>query len=272
MADRNVCSSCSVSGSQKDTICVDVNRIYDSCRDKDCFENTRVYLTECGQDIVDKTSNIRVKSAHMLWTQLNVEPVQFNRGFYQVYVRFYVKLCFEGCTCPGKPQEFEGVAVCEKKVILFGSEGCVSIFRSNPEEGAFCPADLDKRTSGDTNLPIAVCEVAAPVVLDVDVVERRSGCCCCCCCAEDIPSGVACAVNGPITDAYEDGKILVCTLGFFSVIRMERPAQYIINAAEYAVPDKECVAAEENDPCALFRRMAFPVGEFSPPSCREFNK
>ena len=56
------------------------------------------------------------------------------------------------------------------------------------------------------------------------------------------------------------------SLGFFSVVRIERPAQYLINALEYSVPDKECTVAEEDDPCRLFRSMAFPVNEFSPPS------
>ncbi len=272
MAEKNSCSSCSSSGISKDTICVDVNRIYDSCRDKDCFENARVYLTECGQEIIEKTSNVRVKRASLLWTQLNVEPVQFNRGFYQVYVRFYVRLCCEGSAFPGKTQDFEGIAVCEKKVILFGSEGCVQIFRSNPEDGAFNPAEPDNHGPYETNLPTAVCEVASPVVLDVAIIDRKAPCCCCCGCVDEIPRSVCGCVNGALTDTDEEGKQLVCSLGFFSVIRMERPAQYIINATEYAVPDKECIASEESDPCALFKRMAFPVSEFSPPSCKSFTK
>jgi len=51
----------------------------------------------------------------------------------------------------------------------------------------------------------------------------------------------------------------------FSVVRIVRPAQYLINAVEYNVPDKECVTSCENDPCSLFRSMAFPTSEFNPP-------
>ena len=58
------------------------------------------------------------------------------------------------------------------------------------------------------------------------------------------------------------------TLGFFSVIRIERPGQYLINATEYSVPEKECVSGDEEDPCAVFEKMAFPVNEFSPPPYR----
>ena len=56
------------------------------------------------------------------------------------------------------------------------------------------------------------------------------------------------------------------TLGIFSVVRIVRPGQYLINATEYMVPDKECVEAADDDPCSLFRKMAFPVSEFSPPT------
>jgi len=265
MADRNSC----LTGGGRDSICIDVNRIFDSCRDKDCFENTRVFLTECGQDIIDKTTSVRVKCAYVVWTQLTVEPVQFNRGFYQIIVRFYVKCIFEGCIYPGKPQEFEGIAACEKKVILFGSEGSVSIFRSEPGVSGFCglPPACGKN---ETNLPVAVCEVADPVVLDIDICEKKKPReCCCCCCVEEIPDFVSCNTNGSLTDPYDDGKLLFVTLGFFSVIRIERPAQYIINATEYSVPDKECISPAENDPCALFKKMAFPVLEFNPPSYRQ---
>jgi hypothetical protein len=264
MADRN----CSQTGSGRDSVCVDVNRIFDSCRDKDCFENTRVFLTESGQDIIDKTTNVRVKCAHVVWTQLTVEPVQFNRGFYQVIVRFYVRCVFEGCVYPGKPQEFEGIAACEKKVILFGSEGCVSIFRSEPGAAGFC--GVPNNGQRGTNLPVAVCEVADPVVLDIDICEKkRPHEFFCCCGVDEIPENVCGCTNGSLTDPYDDGKLLFATLGFFSVIRIERPCQFIINATEYSVPDKECITPEENDPCALFRKMAFPVSEFSPPSYRQ---
>ncbi|MBR6725628.1 MAG: hypothetical protein IKL81_01415 [Clostridia bacterium] len=241
---------------------IDVNRILDSCRDKDCYENVRVFLTGCGQDVIEKTNNIRVKSACIVWTQLSVEPVQFNRGFYSVDVRFYTKLVFEGCICPGKPIEFEGIAVTEKRVVLFGSEGCVKIFRSEQDGGDFCSCPCDIKAS--SNLPIAVCEVADPVVLGCKVIEPMKCKCCCACC--DLPERVCHCCSEPLTDS-NCSRHLAVTLGFFSVLRMERPGQYIISATEYSVPDKECCSPEENDPCALFRKMCFPVSEFYPPSC-----
>ena len=32
----------------------------------------------------------------------------------------------------------------------------------------------------------------------------------------------------------------------------------------FVIPDKECVSASPDNPCELFRSMAFPIAEFSP--------
>ena len=100
-------------------------------------------------------------------------------------------------------------------------------------------------------------------------ISDLSKCCgCTACCCADIPAGIAASIPGKLSDD-EGGNTLLVTLGIFSVIRIERPAQYLVSAADYCVPDKECTVNEENDPCGLFRRMAFPVNEFCPPSLRE---
>ena len=119
---------------------LDVNRILDSCRDKDCYADTRVYLTDCGQDIIERSTSIRVKDACITGADIDVEPVQFNRGFYSVLIRFYIRITAEAGMCPGRPQEIEGVAVVDKKVILYGGEGNVSIFRSGIGSSNNCPS------------------------------------------------------------------------------------------------------------------------------------
>ena len=254
MPDNRNCSRGNGSG----TVAIDCNRILDSCRDKDCFENTRVYLTDCGQDIIDNTSTVRVKCTKVVGTCINVEPVQFNRGFYQVYIRFYTRLCMEGCAGPGKSREFEGLAVCEKRVILYGSEGEISIFRSDPENNSFCCPD-NYEGNLETNAPIAVCEVVDPIVLSCCVSEERRPCCCC---VSDLPESVLRSLNGDLISDESERK-LYCTLGFFSVVRIERPAQILVNASEYSVPEKQCLDTDDDDPCAVFGRMNFPVSKFS---------
>ena len=93
----------------RDTVYIDTNRILDSCRDKDCFEDVVVYLTDCGRDAVERGGNVRIKSAHVISADMSVDPVPFNRGFYQVTVKMYVRIVCEICTGLGRSQEAEGL-------------------------------------------------------------------------------------------------------------------------------------------------------------------
>lgn len=264
--NRCSCTSGGLSGISmgKESVCIDTYRVLDSCRDKDCYENVRVYLTEFGQEIIDHTDNIRTKCAHILRTCIHVEPVQFNRGFYQITIRYYIRLVFEACVNMCRAQEFEGIAVVEKKVILYGSEGCVSIYRSGINDD-FCCCEGDS-AAFTTNMPIATVEVADPIVLATKVVDKTH--CnfvpCCVCTCDCIPENVCGCIGGSLCEGNDRG--LYVALGFFSIVRIERPAQYLVNVAEYCIPDKECVCGEDDDPCSLFKNMAFPVNEFYPPS------
>ncbi len=250
------------SGYGKETVCIDVNRVLDSCKDKDCFSDVKVYLTDFGQDIIDRAGAIRVKSTKIVGVNIDTEPVQFNRGFYQILIRFYVKLVFEACVNVGRSVEFEGIAVCDKKVILYGSEGNVNIFKSCPS-CEFC--DPAPEGSATTNMPTVVLETVDPIVLSVCNVDKP--CCRPCCSIGEIPENVCAFVNGPLCD-HDDGRTLYVTLGFFSIVRIERPGQFLVQATEYSVPEKTCPPVCEEDPCSLFEKMAFPINEFSPPSLR----
>ena len=50
----------------RETVCIDTYRVLDSCRDKDCYEDVRVYLTSFGQELINHTQNVRTKSAQIL--------------------------------------------------------------------------------------------------------------------------------------------------------------------------------------------------------------
>lgn len=257
MADNK---NCFYGNMPRECVTLSVNRVLDSCRDKDCFEDVKVFLSENGQEIIEKTGNLRVKCTEVVWTSLTVEPVKFNRGFYSVEVRFYVKLTLEACICPGKVTEFEGLAVCEKKIILYGGEGNVSIFRSGDDNG-FCSQPFSE--SKGNSLPFAVCEVADPIALSLRTVRAEEKCGVCCCYADELPDCVTSCFNSRFGgDGYDqNGRELLVTLGFFSVIRLERPGQFLVHATESCVPEKEC-CCEEIDPCSVFKHMEFPVGEF----------
>ena len=251
------------SGATRDCVCIETNRILDSCRDRDCFENVRVYLSDFGNEVLEHTGAIRTKCAEIMWANISIDPIQFNRGFYAVTIRFYVKLFFEACVGGGRSQELEGVAVIEKRVILFGGESGVNTFRSSVHSTfCSCPEPLQ----GCRNDPTAVVETVDPVILGTKILESVKDCNCCCCCHEhELPEEVMTSFDSPLCfDDHNDGhRFLTVSIGIFSVVRIVRPAQYLIQATEYAIPEKECVAVEEDDPCRVFRTMPFPVGEFS---------
>ena len=258
--NRFSCFPSDKNSQRSEMVCIEANRILDSCRDKDCFEDVKVLLTDFGNDILEHTTNIRAKSACITWTYIGIDPVRFNRGFYSVTIKFYVKITFEACLCGGRSQEFDGIAVLEKKVILYGSESNVSMFKSNPDASDFCTIP-EPCCSSSKNVPVAIVEVVDPVILNTKVREPEEHCCCCCCC-NDIPESISSVVSGSLRDS--DGRYISVSLGIFSVVRIVRSAQYLINATEYCVPDKECVSSEDDDPCAIFRHMAFPTQEFCP--------
>lgn len=281
MAENRSCGTMPSGQQTKENVCIDCGRVLDSCKDKDCFSDTRVWLTGYGQDIIERTGSVRIKDAQTVGAQVSLEPVPFNRGFFDVYVRYFVKLTAEACVGGGRAQEFCGIAVCDKKCVLYGGEGSVSIFRSGQSgTGSGCTVLPD---TGTGNLPEAVVETVDPVVLSAKVEDScdcdcgcnncgcggnnnaRSGCgssCGCgCTCPEQIPDNVLAFADGALVS--DCNKNLLVTLGFFSVIRIERPGQFLVSAAEYSVPDKVCPCSGDDDPCTVFDRMAFPVSEFT---------
>ena len=188
-----------------------------------------------------------------------LDPIPFNRGFYQVTVRFFIKVVFEACVGMGNSQEFSGIAAVEKKVVLYGGEGNVSIYKSSRNTG-FC--DIGPCGNASDNLPVGVVEVVSPIALSAKIAKCGCGGYCCCR-ACDIPESICSGVLSCLVDD-DSGNALYVTLGIFSVVRIERPAQYLIAAADYSVPDKECCVSDDGDPCSIFRKMEFPINEFTP--------
>ena len=263
--NRNLCLG-NPSSQSRTTVCIDTYRVLDSCRDRDCYEDKRVYLTSYGQDLVSGGGSVRAKCASILWSCVGVEPVMLNRGFFRVTVKTYIILTLEICTC-GRAQEFDGLVILEKSVILYGGEGEITSFRSDPNAG-FCDCPIGIQS---TSLPIAVVESVPPIVLGI---EAKRACCLdrcdedsvgnngCCNACLDIPEGILDEFDGPLITG-DVPCVLTVSIGIFSVIRIERPAQLLVEASDYSVPDKECISQNENNPCASFRRMPFPIEEFS---------
>lgn len=240
------------------TVCIDTRRVLDSCKDRDCFEDSRVYLTTFGEEVLASATNIRTRSAKIICAYVGVDEVPFNPGFYQVTVRYYVIVELEACVGIGRSQCIVGLSVLEKDVVLYGGEGTVTAYSSDPTNSYCAPCSYDNVSN---NAPIAVVETVEPVILGSKVKECGCGCGCDCDCLE-IPECVRCALNGELASA-EDSPRLYVSYGLFSVIRIERPAQLLVQATDYSVPDKECCAASNSEnPCDLFRTIAFPTQRF----------
>ena len=244
-------NSCNNSGG---TVCISTRRVLDSCKDRDCFEDVRVYLTNFGDEVLSAATNVRVRSADIICAYVGVDQVAFNPGFYKVTVRYYIAVEIEACVGIGKSQCIKGITSLEKEVVLYGGEGSVTSYTSSPGSGYCSPCTND---NVGNNAPIAVVETVEPVVLGYKVKE-----CCNPCDCYEIPECVRCCIDGELSLA-NDGPRLYVSFGLFSIIRIERPAQLLIQATDYSVPDKECYPAESNEnPCDLFRTMAFPSSRF----------
>jgi len=252
--------NCQSAGTGRENVCIEAARVLDSCRDRDCFENVRVFLSDFGNDIIERSTNIRVKDACVCSANISLDPIAFNRGFYTVNARLYLKICFEACVGCDRSQEFEGIAVVDKKAVLYGGDNNITVFTSKQSDG-FCSCAPLCSCSG--NLPTATVELADPIILSVGVYEKeKAPHCCCVCCCSDVPEEIYKKADGHITDDEDCGRILAVSIGLFSVVKITRNAQYLISATEYCVPDKECVSTEEDSPCDIFRTMAFPISEF----------
>ena len=245
----------------KEKVCIQTDKIYDSCRSKECIECMRVYLTETGQEILDRAVDVKCRKAEVIWVFSDVEKMPFNRGYYTVDLNFFFRISLDVYTGVSRPVTVEGVATYNKKVVLFGGEKHVNVFKSDNEDVDFC-SHKEINNCG-ARLPKAVVEATDPIVLDVKVFDKStipSSCCCCCC---DIPDRVMSQLEVPISDCNgENDRYLTVSIGIFSIIRLIRSTQLLINATEYCVPDKECITPCEENPCSVFSNMAFPTGEF----------
>ncbi len=254
--NRNNSNGLSFDG--RGTVCIDTMRVLDCCRDRDCFEDTRVYLSEEGECIINNATGVRLKKATVVWAYVGIDQIAFNRGFYRVTVRYYIKLEGEGCLGIGRSQNFTGIAVLEKEVVLYGGEGTLTSFSSS-EDNNFCNiCDYDNRT---TDAPIAVVETVEPIILGQKITDCSCSCGCNECCVE-LPANVCGCLGGEVSTAGQ-GLRLYVSFGIFSVIRILRPTQLLVQATDYSVPEKECTpATNDENPCTLFRTMAFPINEF----------
>ena len=236
-------------------------KITDSCRDKDCIEDLRVYLTTSSQTILDTSTSVRVRCAELMYTYIDVEPVAFDGHHYCVDMTFYYKILADATVGTGRPVCLYGLATFSKRAVLCGEDSRAHIFRSDTILNG-----PDGLTQISANLPTAVVEVLDPMVLSSCV---REVC--------DCPRGEAvCRIPPAIRGMFDeemvlsgDKRRLFVTLGQFSIVRLERDAQLVVPVLDYSIPMKECCdnPGGTEDPCEMFSRIPFPAEQFNPRGC-----
>ncbi len=252
---------CDPSG-QSQALSIHTQKITDSCRDKDCIEDLRVYLTCGSQQLLDSAANVRVRSAELLYTYIDVEPVAFDRNHYCIDITFYYRILADAVVGSCRPTALYGLAVFNKRAVLCGEDSRAHIFRSDTRI-----SEPDGLTKVYANRPTAVVEALDPIVLSSKVLDV-------CDCANDT---VTAQIPGGIRSLYDEELMLsggqrrlFVTLGQFSIVRLERDAQIVVPVLEYSIPSKECCDSANcctEDPCEMFSRIPFPAQQFSPTGC-----
>lgn len=251
----------------REAVCIHTDKIMDSCSSKDCIEDIRIFLTQSGQEVVDRAISIKAANAEIIWVFTDVESVPFNRGFYSIDLTYFFKVTLNVYTGVGRPIEVEGLATFDKRVILFGSDGNSKTFSSKYKQNEFDTQEWKK-----TNMPYAVVEVVEPITLGETLKDVRKHNNCCCDDDFDLASipDCVCKVFDDALVVGGEAKRAYVSLGIFSIVKLERHVQLLIPSYDYCIPKKECVSAADDSPCELFDRIDFPMEEFYPPSRCEF--
>lgn len=246
----------------QEALSIHTRKITDSCRDKDCIEDLRVYLTTGSQSVLDSAAGARVRCADLLYTYIDVEPVAFDRNHYCIDVTFYYRILADATVGSCRPASLYGLAVFSKRAVLCGEDSRARIFTSDTRIHA-----SDGLSRQSFNRPTAVVEVLDPMVLSSKVREV-----CDCSCQEttsvQIPNYIREMFDEELVLSGDRRRLFV-TLGQFSIVRLERDAQLVVPVLDYSIPTKECCDAQgcSEDPCEMFSRIPFPAAQFAPRGC-----
>lgn len=242
----------------KEAVCIDAGRVYDSCCDRDCVTDMRMYFSPQDQQTVNGAGSVRIKSAEVLDVNIDVEQVNFNRGFYSCDLTFFFLVQLDVFSAPHTcPTTVKGICFYNKKAILYGSEGSVKTFSNEYVADDGCT----QRSVCNGNAPKCVVQAVDPIPLSARLGECR----CICDLPGFIPANIVSAVGGVIDPCTEPGNMTVfVTLGLFTIIQLIRNVQMLVPVYDFCVPEKQCTDSSDS-PCDVFRKIKFPTDDFFPP-------
>jgi len=232
MSEYTQCSS-------GDAVPIKVNRIFDSCSDRDCLSNVPVILDS--GELPGNIHLVKSKCVRVADVSMRLEPVPFNRGFYNIDLTFTFRVELLGYSHGAEqPQLLTGTIYASKSVILYGSESNTQTFFSDGNSIGTMDSCCEV-----INLPTANVQVVPPIALETRI-------------------GNVCRPVDPCAESCcPSVRTVIMTLGLFSVVELTRPVTVMVKTLDYTIPSKECCLDTES-PCAVFDRMRFPTEEFSP--------
>lgn len=238
-------------------ICISTDKVYDACRERSCIVDQRVYIKKSDQDLIDDAINVKIKDADIIWVYTDIEPVLYSSGYYSIDTKFFIDVTLEVFCGLSNPTEIHGLVTFDKRVILYGSEGKTKSFKSTFEPGG----EIEK-VRRQTNLPKVTVEAVDPVVLSARLVGEDCSCECSCC---EVPENICDCYENELETSDCVKKVLV-SMGLFSIVRIERNVQILVDAVDFCIPERQCTAATPQNPCELFNQVRFPIDEFFPPA------
>ncbi len=242
----------------KEAVCIDAERVYDSCCDRDCLSDLKVNFTDCAQQLIDEATSVRCRKCEIINCCVDVESVPFNKGCYSVDITFFFKVYVDVFTTPCcDAKTVCGLSSFSKKCVLYGSDGGVKIFSSDYREDR-----NDNQLPAVCTAPRAKVQTVDPVVLDTTLCKPEE--CCETECFHSVPGGVLRCFDGTFSRGATKNAVKV-TLGLFTIVQLERNVQMLVPAYDFCIPKKEC-NCNTDDPCDSFRKIRFPLDEFFPPS------
>lgn len=220
---------------------IKVNRVFDSCSDRDCFSDIPVTL-DCGE-LPSNINLVKAKCVKVSDVCINIEPIPFNKGFFTIDLTYTFRIelfAYEKACDP--PSLLTGTAYANKSCVLYGSESATKTFFSDgSKEGCTnCCCET-------INLPLASVSVVEPIAL-----ETKMGTICRNTDSSLTEGGGCCRMRS-----------VIVSLGIFSVVELTRPVTIMVPTYEYTIPKKEC-CCDNDSPCEVFEKIKFPAEEFSP--------
>ncbi len=258
MADNTFDTTTNTDCVQNDSeaVCIDANRVYDSCGDKDCLSDIRVYFADANQTTIDNAVSVRIKDATVLNVSIDLDTVPFHRGFYSIDMTFYFDISLDVYVSTSTtPVTINGLSIFQKRCILYGSEGSVQVFSSD---------DTSTDLGTSRNLPRATVQVAKPIALAAKLVDFD----CNCTTPIALPTEIATYFGSDVLRS--SNKSILATIGMFTIVQIERNVQMLVPSYSFCIPEKECQSSSDN-PCDIFSRIEFPTDEFFPPKVCELD-